>query len=166
MMKIILNLLLLILLVSCKKESYFSDFDTIEYYSLKNDSLIDYKKKEDSLAIKIFNEDFPNELNNIDFYKVLNGQKFSKHTINNDDVSILDAIFKKRFSFSGTASACVPNYRDILILKKKDSIIGVAKICLECEMFHFIGNDEAIETKYFGGNDEYKELNEILKKYK
>jgi hypothetical protein len=68
-MKIILNLLFIFSLISCKKESFFPDFNTVKYYTLKKDSLINYQKVEDSIAVEIFNKDYPKKLDDKDFYK-------------------------------------------------------------------------------------------------
>ena len=55
---------------------------------------------------------------------------------------------------------CLPVYRDILIFKNKNQIIGTAKICFSCDE-HVISGTE-IDTEYFGQSGEYKKLFKIL----
>lgn len=159
-------LFLITILYSCSyQQPFFNDFDQIEYYHLKNDSLIDYNKKSDSLTLKIYNEDYPIELENEKFYQVINGDKFSKHVLSEIDLEEIRKIFRKKVSFVVNQYACVPNYRDILLFKRKGEISGIAKICIECEKHHFVGNNKSIQTSNFGANDEFSELKKIFKNY-
>lgn len=165
-MKKLFLILFILFFSSCTKDYFFSDFDTVEYYTLKNDSLIDYDNKGDSIAIEILNNDYPSELNNKEFYKVVQQQKFLKKIIKNNDVAKLNEIFTPTYSIVFSENACIPNYRDILIFKKNSSVVGLAKICLECKQYHFVGSNQYLNVDNFGNNENFEELNKIFKKYK
>ena len=164
-MKKLVIILLLLCISACSEKKFFFAFDEVEYYRLKNDTLIKIENNSDSIALKVYNKNFPDNLDNIKFVEILKQERFLKFILNKQDVLNLNNIFKKRFSFIQSDYSCIPNYRDILILKNKKSTIGIAKICIECEKFHFVGNKDGIETQSFGENNEFEKLNKIFKKY-
>lgn len=165
-MKKLFLLLFVVLFSSCAKDSFFTDFDKVEYYKLKNDLLIDYEKQKDSSIIKIFNDDYPYELNDKRFYEILNQQRFSKKIILSKDVSSLREIFRPVFHIVLGIKKCIPSYRDILIFKKNNSIVGVSKICFDCNQYRIVGNDTYLFAENFGSDEDFEALNKILKKYK
>lgn len=165
-MKKLFLLFVVVLFSSCAKESFFTDFDTVEYYSLKNDSLIDFEKPEDSTTIEIFNDDYPYDLNDKRFYEILNQQRFSKKIILSQDVSSLREIFKPSLYFVLGVPKCLPSYRDILIFKKNNSFVGISKICFECNQYYIFGNETYLLVDNFGSDEDFEALNKILKKYK
>ena len=58
-------------------------------------------------------------------------------------------------------TACIPVFRDILIFKKNNKSIGIAKICFECEKSHIVGTNKNIEN--FGQCGDFSKLMNILK---
>ena len=62
--------------------------------------------------------------------------------------------------------ACAPQYRDILVFKKKNQISGIAKICLSCHQFYLISSKKEIEIENFGTEKEFKLLGKLFDTYK
>lgn len=164
-MKKLLLIFLFISLYSCSEENFFSEFDEVDYYTLKNDSLISFENKNDSIALKIYNEDYPFDLKNVEFYKIINQDRFIKRNIIKSDINLLGKIFTTKNKYFETSNACIPNYRDILILKKEDSIIGIIKICMECEKYQFIGNIPKVDEYNFSQTRNFEDLDKIFRKY-
>ncbi|OYU79014.1 MAG: hypothetical protein CFE23_16005 [Flavobacterium sp. BFFFF1] len=103
----------------------------------------------------IFSGHSPEKLNDDKFFTVLS----EYYTLNNLDKSRVNKLKKiltdRQYDLLYT-SACMPMYRDVLILKKADSVIGIVKICFECQQIYFLGN--RINTKNFGTNKDYNNL--------
>ena len=176
MIKRYLIVLLIFLMISCKskEEKRFFDFDSIEYYSLnkeKEKELIENNRKDvnNSLFNKIIYSDFPTELTNTVFYKTINSDGFSKFELSQKDVEYLkNDVFKEKFSLKmfEMVKGCAPEYRDILIFKKKNEISGIAKICLFCGEFYFVSSKKEIQTENFGTEEEYNSLEKLFNTYK
>lgn len=169
-------IVLLFLVASCKskEEKMFFDFDKVEYYSLNKDKESEIIENngngnKDLILNDILYSEFPKKLNDELFYKTINLNGFSKFEISQDDSKYLrEDIFKEGFSLKMFESmkACAPEYRDILVFKKKNEISGIAKICLGCGQFYFISSKKEIQTKNFGTEEEYESLEELFKRYR
>ncbi len=163
-------------MISCKskEEKMFFDFDSVEYYSLKKskeDEVNENNRKgiKDSILNNILYSEFPDKINNTVFYKTINFGGFSKFELSQKDVEYLkNDVFAEKFSLKmfGTVKACAPEYRDILIFRKKNEISGIAKICLFCGDFYFVSSKKGINTEDFGTSEEYKLLEKIFNTYK
>jgi hypothetical protein len=70
----------------------------------------------------------------------------------------LEKIYVDGSSFN--MSKCAPIYRDILVFKQKDTIVGLSKICFECNLQFTI--DKYGVQKDFDSND-FERLELILK---
>lgn len=168
--------LLLLLILSCKskEERIFFDFDSVEYYSLnksKEEEMGENNSKsiDNGIFDKIFFDNYPEKLNNKVFYTTINSDGFSKSELSQKDVEYLrNDIFLEKFSLKmfELRKACAPEYRDILVFKKKNKISGIAKICLSCGQFFLISSKKEIQTEDFGTEEEYKSLEKLFNKYK
>ncbi|AXY73961.1 hypothetical protein D3H65_08180 [Paraflavitalea soli] len=69
-------------------------------------------------------------------------------------------IFCDRPHEPGPASGCIPEFRDILLFKKKQQIVGFAKICFTCHKHSISGTD--LNTSEFGQSGDYEKLFNIL----
>ena len=160
-MKKILFLFIIILNLSCQNNNL--EFDSV--YHFKNQISDDkfYKLLEESES-----NDNNSELEEIltenhisDFYKTFKFIEKSytdKKLINSELYLEIKELYKNGFSFED--SKCIPIYRDILVFKKKDSIVAISKICFECEMqYTFKSNQETIEIE----NEKILKLKSILK---
>jgi len=165
--------LLLFLILSCKskEEKMFFDFDSVEYYSLnknKEKEIVENYNK-DFVFEKILYTEFPKELNNEEFLKAINSDGFSRHKILEKDIkSLNENVFVEKFSPSvfQYEKACIPEYRDILVFRKKNKITGIAKICLSCEQYYLSSSKKNIQTENFGSDGEFESLKNLFKTYK
>jgi hypothetical protein len=163
----IVLLLFVVLFSSCTEEKFFLDFDEVDHYSMDKQYFDNFHnrllQKEDVGYEETIYSDFPKVLNDSVFLTLINSNKFRKKIISEANIEKLkNTIFVKNTSFFREAYACAPIYRDILILKNKNKIVGIAKICMECKKYYFVGNQKNIETEDFGQNGEFDEIKEIF----
>ncbi len=88
---------------------------------------------------------------------------FKKTILSKKDKSIADEIFSKKDSVKTEFSSCTPIYRDILLFKNQDSIVGIAKICFGCGVSSFLGADYS-KTEGFGLQSDLEKLKKIIRK--
>ncbi len=150
-------------IISVNKVKYpFYDFDQIEYYKFnltsdQEESL----RKTDSIGFKILMQDFPKTVADPIFYGKLN-QNYSLKKMSSKWNTIISEIYSEKFSGQFAYRACDAFYRDILIFKKKDKIVGVSKICFECELNWTIGSERNVDL--LGQEGDYEKLKKILSK--
>lgn len=176
MIKRYLIVFLLLLMISCKskEEKMFFDFDSVEYYALnksKERKVFDNNRNsiKDSIFNNVFFGDYPKELNNAVFYKTINSDGFSKFVLSENDIEYLrNDVFIEKLSLKmfDARYACAPEYRDVLVFKKKNQISGIAKICLSCSQFYFISSKKEIETEDFGTKKDFESLGKLFDTYK
>ncbi len=70
-------------------------------------------------------------------------------------------VFSEKDSIEINELACIPEYRDVFIFKKKEKTVGIAKICFKCGRFQIIGSK--INTQYFGFRTELDKLHNIVR---
>lgn len=177
-MKQLLNLTILcVFLNSCsfeKKEekaqkvgkSYF-DYDKIEYYFNDFD---ESKEKElwgkenksaiDSLKMSLLSGNTPKNLNDLSFLEKIQDAEYELKTFDKTNYKVIDEIFVEKKTISSALASCMPLYRDILVFKKGGQIVGVAKICFGCMMYHIIGT--TANTENFGQDGDYIKLEKLL----
>lgn len=166
-MKNIWYLCLLFVLVSCNKEPFFSNFDTIEHYQLNKNSYSHFQnqliEKKDSTFIKIIqNDEFPLNIKDTTFITILDSDKFIKQNFSKEEIQTFKTLFNNKTFTQVYTTACEPLYRDILILKKQNKITGIVKICFECKMNYIVGNQNFNNV----GGIEDVELEKFFKKSK
>ncbi|UPZ16678.1 hypothetical protein [Flavobacterium humidisoli] len=152
----------------------FFDFDSVEYHSLNKDKEVEIvennrKGVKDSILNNIVYSEFPDKLDNNVFYKTINSTGFSKFKLSQKDVEYLrNDVFVEKFSLKmfELNKACAPEYRDILVFRKNNEISGIAKICLSCGQFYFIGSKKGIQTEDFGTEQDYESLATLFNTYK
>lgn len=57
-------------------------------------------------------------------------------------------------------SLCIPVYRDVLIFKKHNRIVGFVKLCIDCNQIAIVGTDRYAGA--FGYQNEFQQLAAIL----
>lgn len=171
-MKYLLLAFLSLSLLSCtpKKKEYF-DFDQVDHYSIivsdleimkiNRDTL---KSKLDSLKSKIVGYNTPVNISDLSFIDKLEEMGFQKTSIDTSKFATIKNIFTEKEFISGESTSCEPYYRDILIFKKQNKVIGTAKLCFDCMKSQIHGT--TANTKNFGDSGEFKKLEEILKNKK
>lgn len=145
----------------------FFDYDHIDYYhiNVEEDKIIELddsqnKSKADQYKYTILTKNIPKDITDLDFLNSLTKIGYSKKEIQKSKFDQINKIFVEKNTTDGYNMACVPIFRDILIFKKRNKVIGVAKICFTCHQYHIIGTDADI--KNFGMGDDYEKLGSII----
>lgn len=89
---------------------------------------------------------------------------YFKKKINSTKFEALNKIFIEKPYEEGSARACIPVFRDILIFKKNDKITGMMKICFNCHQYRILGTKA--NTDNFGSYGDYLLLWDIIIKDK
>ena len=170
MRKMALLFTIILYFSSCQKESFISNFDSIEYYSADIEFYSKFYnsiiQKSDTNYIKILETDLPKKLNDSLFYSELKSTKFIATKVSNSDINSFKELFNNETFTETYTTACSPDYRNILILKKSNKIVGVLKICFGCEMYYLIGEDDEKKKIEKSGGISNSELEKIFEKYK
>lgn|GEM_PF-1015956 len=146
--------------------SYF-DFDKVEYYHFAKtdkelfsplDNLARSKDFHTLEAILIFDT-----LTKVSDTAILNEMPslgFQFRELPDTLHKKINSIFTERSHKELFEAACEAVYRDILIFKKSNRIIGIAKICFSCGQHHIIGTNK--NTQFFGQHGEFTKLKNLL----
>lgn len=153
-MKILFYSVFLVSLISCKSETKpFLDFDHIDYYSLSisdiEEARIRFKKiksQEDENFLSILDGNVSKNLTKDSIITIIESTNyFTLHKVPDS----LNSSFSELFSpflnsgafFFSNSSLCEPLYRDILVFKKNEEIVGAAFVCLWCyKVFYYSQN--------------------------
>lgn len=146
---------------------YFFDFDKIEHYSIEISESEVYamypREKEgsyESRMLEVLEQNIPKEISDSSFIDNLKGLGYQKALIAANKFKEIREIFREKRTAQLYAFSCIPIYRDILIFKKNNEIIGLTKICFDCDMSHIVGTPA--NTSYFGMNGDYAKLYRLL----
>ncbi|MGO4772761.1 hypothetical protein ACEN2I_13955 [Flavobacterium sp. W22_SRS_FK3] len=146
----------------------FFDSDKIDYYHIDytlNDYIAatDKTESEDQKEFStIFMGYYPDSIPKDDFEKTLQKHKYKKEPLSIKQQKKVEDVFRQKDSLQMSAYACVAEYRDIFIFKKKEKTIGIAKICFKCGRFQIIGSK--LDTEGFGLWTELDKLKRIVHK--
>ena len=119
------------------------------------------KTSNEKALLEIVNLEYPTSLNDQNLLKNLEILYPKKKKIEQSKLNTLASIYSEKFHGDYSLAACEPIYRDILIFKKENNIIGVSKICFECGLHYTIGTTK--NTEQLGQNGDYEKLNLLLK---
>lgn len=114
----------------------------------------------DSIKYGIVVDYIPNDLGDLYFLNVLEQIGYSKRIVPRAKYSRIDSVFTEKRPGRYEEMGCTYVFRDILLFKKKDKIIGIAKICFGCQGHDILG--AAVKTKYFGQDGDYERLKMVL----
>lgn len=149
---------------------YF-DFDEVEYYSINieehkvyNLSDIENKTDNESKLLSMLEDDTFSSISDSTFISYLEEIGYLKNKISDADFISFNKIFCNRTHDKALYAACTPIYRDILIFKNQNKIIGMAKICFDCGQFNIVGTKENVSD--FGQSGDFEKLNQLLSKYR
>lgn len=173
-MRKIAFILLGILVLSCNKKQEikagnlpFFHFDKIDYYktSITEDSLQAIamnqdKSRQEQALLQIVRGNVPVSTMDTLFIKNMDVLSFRKSEIDSSQFKKITDIFSVKDLPLTKTTACIPVYRDILIFREKGKVIGMVKICFDCEKNQIIGS--RYNTANFGSSNEYTELGVIL----
>lgn len=147
----------------------FFDFDAVDYYNYNIDentamNLLDYRKTAlDSIKYNLILDETSEDISNEYFIVNLTKAGFKKKEIESEDFQKLSNLFSEHPVREGLDFACIPIFRDILVFKKNEKVVGVAKICFGCNDYKIIGTDA--NTSNFGQGKDYEILSLILNRY-
>lgn len=153
---------------SKKELEKFYDSDKIEhfYLDISEEKVIFLLRKENKNTdlnnlVELLTSNYPTTISEPNFEDELLKNKFIKTELSEIKKKEIDNIFRQKDSAQVDFSSCLPYYRDIFILKKNDSIIGIAKVCFGCGVSQFKGTK--INTEGFGLKSELKKLEKIIR---
>ena len=152
-----------------KKElKKFYECDKIEHFYLnvseeKVMKLLRNKNKttNETILQKLLVSNFPESITEPNFESILLENKFIKTELNKIKKSEVENIFSQKDSLKTEFSSCIAYYRDVFVLKKDDSIIGIAKVCFGCGISQFKGTK--VDTEGFGLYTELEKLEKIIR---
>jgi hypothetical protein len=171
-MKKFILLFFFTIIFGCKNEPLYNNFDEIIHYQITNEGAL--KNKDSERFYSIFTSLSGHKLSLKTFEKELIDFGFTKHTFQKEKTEAINDFITNKIYYEGNLTACIPHYRDILILKSKGKTIAILKLCFECAMVEYYGkinsNMKNIEAKDIGENyfNEFDQLYKTLtgKKYK
>ncbi|SHI65378.1 hypothetical protein [Flavobacterium terrae] len=171
-------LLFFIILFSCnenKKSTSNTDlpffhFDKVEYYhpnitqkEFQSIIMNSNKTREDEALLQILTGNVPVSIKDTMFIKNMEILNFEKDVIDPKLHSKISHLFSLREKKHSLAPTCKSDYKDILIFREKNIIVGMAKISFDCKRHQMIG--ERYNDSKFGQSGEYEELKKILSIY-
>ncbi len=146
----------------------FFDSDKIDHYYLNfsDDDFMKIIRKETNTEkekefIDIYEFDFPDTIPQENFEKILLNHKYKKSNLSFKQQKEIENVFSEKDSLQDTFAACIAEYRDIFIFKKKEKTVGLAKICFKCGRFQITGSK--LDTNGFGLWSELDKLKKIVR---
>jgi hypothetical protein len=150
--------------VACKP---YYQFDKIEHYFLiiEEDKLWKIEEKKTKTAkekrqLELLIQYTPDKLSDTIILKDIEKIDFVKKEVPVDKFKKINEIFCQRKHNEVYALACIAIYRDILVFKKENKIIGTAKLCFSCDQSVITGTK--LNTEEFGQSGDYKKLFQLL----
>jgi len=156
---------------SITKGEYFFDFDHIDYYrsEIKEEYLLGdlrekLPKEEFEKYYSVYSKDYPKNLEDEQLETTLTQLEFKKIELDKKVYQDINEIYREQDSDYSEESPCIPLYRDILIFRKNNSVVGISKLCFDCGKFLTIGTDADMTN--FGLNGNFIKLEKLLYRYK
>lgn len=147
---------------SDKIDHYYINYSVANIFKFNNEKLKSKNVKEFS---DIFMGYYPDDtIPKKNFEKTLLRHNYKKMILSLKQQKEIESIFSEKDSLQTNGYACVPEYRDIFLFKKKEKTIGLAKICFKCGRFQIIGSQ--LDTSGFGLWEELDKLKSIVRNTK
>lgn len=151
------------ILKSVECTPYF-DFDEVDYYftNISDEEVLNLNEtKNDSLLFNIINRRIFSKISDSIFIPNLESVGFNHKIIDKEDFRHIND-FLSICDNETIALACAPFYRDILIFRKSEKIVGIAKICFSCGQSLII--NQTRELPPLDPDKNWREFSTILKK--
>ena len=149
-------------------KKYF-EYDNIDYYfnDFDEDKISELFDKQsyselDSLKMGVILGKIPRDLSDLTFIDKLETIGYTKKKVNKSKFKRIDEVFTEKTVDEIIVTPCIYIYRDILIFKKGDNVVGIAKICFDCWAHEIVGT--AASTDNFGQNGDYDRLLKLIRK--
>lgn len=142
----------------------FYDYEVIEHYHNPNPNVSMSGNYEPDFNLRkraIVYYKTPTNLSDTSFIEELRSFGFRRSYVHPRHFKTLNQVFVERKSNVQFDSSCIPIYRDVLIFRKDNKIVGIAKLCFSCRQHYFVGANAS--TSYFGSHNEYEILLPILR---
>lgn len=145
----------------------FFDYDALERYVFNGDEdeIFDLNNKKHHSVMESFKLDVlmgarPDSVPGLGFIDSLVKTGFVRSMIDPSKFPEINKIFTYKPSTEHEFTECLFLYANILVFKKNNKIVGVAKICFHC-MENLIRGTK-LNTENFGQNGDYARLKKIL----
>lgn len=146
----------------------FFEYDAIDYYTIiLGDSEVHplssnkSRSKLDSFKMGVIRGYIPNDIKDLSFIDQLEKMGYQKTSIAPSKFKSMDSIFVEKTVSDNVAYACIHVYRDILIFKKSNKVVGTAKICFHCMGQQIKG--PKTNSRNFVQNEDFDRLETLLK---
>lgn len=143
---------------SDKVEHYYLNFSEEDFTKLISRNPITKKEKEFS---NLYMGYYPDSIPKENFEKILLNHNYKRFNLSAKQQKEIENVFSEKDSLQMSAYACVAEYRDVFIFKKKEETVGIAKICFKCGRFQIIGSK--LDTSGFGLWTELDRLKNIVR---
>lgn len=145
-------------------KQYF-DFDKIIHYKFEItddevSNLYELESLRDSLLNNILIQDGKEDITDTLFFNSLENLSTTKTIIDTLLYKDYRNIFKEKRHPNPMWESCIATWRDIIIFKKEELTIGIAKICFDCQRSRIIGT--TANTDEFGQGGDYEKLYKLL----
>lgn len=163
-------LIVVYLFLGCgqKLGEYYFDFDSVDCYHNEIDDLQLLELDQSKLTPKqqmlndLVLEDTPKSIVDTAFITQLEPIGFKKNRISEvEKINTLKEIYREKSHKESFATTCITVYRDILIFRSNDSIVGISKICFDCQNHKTIGTQVNMDN--FGQSGDYGKLARLLR---
>lgn len=121
------------------------------------------KSREEQALLQIVTGNIPVSIKDTMFIKNMEILNFKKDTIDTKMNLKISHLFSFRETSAPKKNNCNSAYKDVLIFRKNNHIIGMAKVDFNCMKHQMIG--ERYNDSKFGQSGEYKELEKLLRQY-
>ena len=143
---------------SDKIDHYYLNFSDDDFTKLISNKKPTEKEKE-FMDIYVFS--FPETIPKVNLDKILLNHNYKKSNLSIKQQKAIENVFSEKDSLQDTFAACSAEYRDIFIFKKKEKIVGIAKICFNCGRFQIVGSK--LDVNGFGLWSELDKLKKIVR---
>lgn len=139
-------------------DHYYLDFSEEDFVKLTSKNPTTKKEKEFS---NLYMGYYPDSIPKENFGKILLNHNYKKSNLSIRQEKDIQNVFSVKDSLMTEGYACVAEYRDIFIFKKKEKTVGIAKICFKCGRFQIVGSK--LDTNGFGLWEELNKLEKIVR---
>jgi hypothetical protein len=166
MKTILIYTLTIFAFLSCNKDNQYFQYDKLEYYHIVIDedkvfALEESKGKKQIKLLELLQSDTPDTLSEISILNGIEKIGYKKKEISTNNFESINKIFSEKIGFGiNEEMSCIAIYRDILVFKNNNKIVGVAKLCFDCQQFVIAGTNKNVEN--FGESGDFNELYNIL----
>ena len=144
---------------SDKIDHYYLDISEREFEYFASDNTTQKEKKKE--FSNLFMGYYPDSIPKKNFENLLLKYKYKKSNLSLKQEKEIKNVFSEKDSLMNEGYACVAEYRDIFIFKKKEKTVGIAKICFKCGRFQITGSK--LDVSGFGLWKELDKLESIVR---